>query len=118
MDKMLGVCGLVCSECPAFLATKNNDQNEKIRVAQMWSKEFGGDVKPEDINCDGCVSQSGRVYNHCLVCEIRKCGQDKHLQNCAYCGDYACQRLSDFIAHVPSAKALLDSIRNGVEPKW
>ena len=32
MDKIIAFCGAVCSECPAFLATKNDDDNEKKRI--------------------------------------------------------------------------------------
>ncbi len=55
MDKMIAFCGIVCTECPAFLATQKDDHNERMKVAELWSKEFKAEIKPEDINCDGCL---------------------------------------------------------------
>ena len=55
MDKIIGVCGLTCTECPAYQATLKDDDKERKRVAEMWSKEYGAEIKPEDINCDGCT---------------------------------------------------------------
>jgi len=111
MEKMIAYCGINCSECPAFLATQKDDDNERKRVATMWSKQFNTDIKPEGINCDGCISESRRLFNYCMICEIRKCGQEKGIKNCAYCDDYACEKLSKFIDNVPEAKATLEEIR-------
>lgn len=111
MKKMIAYCGINCSECPAFLATQKDDNNERKRVAEMWSKQFNTEFKPEDINCDGCLLESGRLFNYCRVCEIRKCGQEKGVKNCAYCDDYACETLNKFIDNVPEAKTTLEEIR-------
>jgi hypothetical protein len=46
---MIAVCGLGCYECGAFLATKENDDQKRAKVAQEWSKLFKLEVKPEDI---------------------------------------------------------------------
>lgn len=74
---MIAFCGLNCHECGAFLATKENDDKKRAKVAQEWSKLFKIEIKPEDINCDGCLSDGGRLFNYCKVCEIRKCGKEK-----------------------------------------
>jgi len=97
MKKTIAYCGIICSECPAFLATQKNDDNERKKVAEMWSKQFNAEFKPEDINCDGCLSESERLFNYCRVCEIRKCGQEKGVKNCAYCDDYACETLNKLV---------------------
>ncbi len=114
MNKMIAFCGLICTECQAFLATQKNDDNEKMKVAELWSREFNADIKPEDINCDGCLSGNGRLFNHCKVCEIRKCAQEKGVENCAYCDDYACQKLSNFLNEAPAAKDTLEEIRKNL----
>jgi hypothetical protein len=111
MEKMIAVCGLVCSDCPAFIATQKDDDEERKKVAETWCKEFKVDVKPEDINCDGCVADSQRLFNYPKVCEIRKCGLEKKLKNCAYCDEYACEKLTDFFKMAPQAKTNLDEIR-------
>lgn len=114
MNKMIAFCGIVCTECPAFLATQKDDDKEREKVAQMWSEEFNAEIKPEDINCDGCLSENGRLFSHCKVCEIRKCGQGKGVKNCAYCDNYPCEKLSKLIDEIPEAKATLEKIRKNL----
>ena len=114
MDKMIAFCGLTCTECPAFIATQKDDDKERKKVAKVWSKEFNSDIKPEDVNCDGCLEESGRLFNYCKVCEIRKCGQKKEVKNCAYCDDYACEKLTKFFDIAPDAKTALTEIRKNL----
>ncbi len=108
---MIAFCGLVCNECPAFIATKENDNVRRKETAEEWSKQFNTSIKPEDINCEGCVSNSEVLFSHPKLCEIRKCGQEKGIMNCAHCDEYACDRLNEFFKSVSSAKVTLDSIR-------
>ena len=44
MEKMVGFCGLVCSECLGFLATQKDDDDERRRVAELWSKQYDADI--------------------------------------------------------------------------
>ena len=114
MEKMIAFCGLTCTDCPAFLATQNDDDAKRKKTAEMWSEQYGMAVKPKDINCDGCLTDTGRLFGHCNVCEIRKCGQEKGLANCAHCGEYACEKLENFLQMVPHAKSTLDEIRSSL----
>lgn len=114
MDEMIAFCGITCTECPAFLATQKDDQEERARVAEMWSEEFGVDLKPKDINCDGCLSESERLFSHCHVCQIRQCGRERQVVNCAYCDDYGCGKLTEFLDMVPAAKSTLEEIRKSI----
>ena len=111
MDRMVAFCGLICTECPAFLATQKDDDEERKKVAEMWTKEYGADIKAEDVNCDGCLITDGRHINYCSICEIRKCGLGKGVQNCAYCPDYACEKLEKFFDMASKAKDTLEEIR-------
>ena len=112
MDKLISYCGLVCSTCPAFIATRDNDDAKRKQTAEEWSKQFKSEIKPEDINCRGCVTTVGKLFQYCTVCEIRKCGVEKKIENCAGCPDYACEKLSAFFAMAPDAKKNLDEIRS------
>jgi len=114
MEKMIAYCGLVCTECPAFLATQSDDDAKRKEIAEQWTQKYNHDFKPEDINCDGCLADTGRVVGYVNVCEIRKCGQEKGVENCAYCNDYGCKKLTDFTQMVPEAKANLEEIRKGL----
>ena len=114
MEKQIAYCGIVCSECPALIATKNNDDAKRKETAEKWTKEFKHDFKPADINCTGCLSEKGKVFNYCTVCEIRKCGREKKVINCAYCGEYICAKLDKFFQMAPMIKANLDEIKKGL----
>lgn len=112
MEKIIAFCGIICSDCPAFLATHNDDDDARKKTAELWAKQFNVDLKPEDINCKGgCPSEGENVFSYCKVCQIRKCGQDKGLQNCAHCEEYVCEKLGDFFNHAPGPKDVLDGIR-------
>jgi hypothetical protein len=113
--KIVAYCGIVCTECPALIATKNNDDKKRKETAEMWSKAYGHEMKPEDINCTGCVSGKGKKLAYCAVCEVRKCGQEKKVVNCAYCNDYVCETLGNFFQRAPQLKANLDEIRKGLK---
>ncbi len=112
MTELIAFCGIPCHECGAYLATKNKDDNKRAEVAELWSKEYKADLKPEDINCEGCISRSDNVFNYTKICEIRKCGMEKGVENCAYCDDYACEKLEKFFEMVPDAKNRLDEIKS------
>ena len=112
MQEIVAYCGIVCSECPAYEATKKDDNEARAKVAQEWSKQFQQNFKAEDINCRGCLALGDVHFGYCSMCEIRKCGSDRRISNCAYCLEYPCDKLSDFLAKVPDAKAKLEAIRN------
>jgi hypothetical protein len=113
MNKMIAFCGLSCTECPAFMATQKDDDHEREKVSQQWSKWMGTEIKPEDINCDGCLSMGMRLFSHCNNCAIRRCGLERSVKNCAHCESYPCEKLDSFLdaLGVPEAKKNLERIR-------
>ncbi len=104
MTKKIAYCGLDCNECPAFIATREDDDEKRAEVATTWSQLYNHDIAPESINCDGCKSNSDRLFSHCSVCQIRKCAKDKGLATCAACDDFACDPLKDLLKMAPEAK--------------
>ena len=112
MREMTACCGLMCNECGAFLAKQSNDDEIRKQTAKQWSEMFKADIKPDDINCDGCRAEGGVHFSHCNVCEIRKCCTDKGLSNCSVCDDYACDTLGAFFKFAPEAKENLEKIRS------
>ena len=108
---MIACCGLDCSKCQGYIATQADDDSKRTEVAKQWSAQYNADIKPQQINCDGCKSQ-GRKFFYCeKVCEIRKCCMGKSLPNCAACEMYACDTLKGFIELAPEAGKALDSLR-------
>jgi len=111
MERIVAYCGIICSDCPVFKATKKNDDAERKIVAELWTKQYGREYKIEDINCDGCLTDGPTVFSYCSTCEIRKCAQERNVENCSHCEEYACERLSKLLNEYPSAKEVLDGIR-------
>jgi hypothetical protein len=114
-EKQIAYCGLVCTDCGAFIATKNNDNAKRKAVAAEWTQKYKVDIKPEDINCVGCIVPSGKHIGHWSMCEIHNCGADKGVVNCAYCADYACDKLEKFFQMAPLMKTNLEEIRKGLK---
>lgn len=111
MGRIVAHCGIICSDCPTFIATKNDDDAERRRVAELWTKQYDKEYKKEDINCDGCLTVGPRIFDYCKVCEIRKCAGERNVENCAHCEDYACEKLSKLFNEYKPAKEVLDEIR-------
>jgi hypothetical protein len=110
MEKMIGYCGLVCTDCGAYIATQKNDNKLRKEVAEKWTKEYNHPFQPEDINCDGCLPPTVKTIGHLNVCPIRKCGQAKDVVNCGWCSDYSCAKTDEFFKMVPDAKKTLDAV--------
>jgi len=72
---------------------------------------YGADIKAGDINCEGCATKGGVHFGYCNICEIRACGIERKIENCAFCDDYACDRLVGFFEMAPEAKVNLEAIR-------
>jgi len=104
MKDSLSYCGLVCGTCPIYLATReqNEEKRRKMRIdiTRQIEEHYGQEFKPEDVtDCDGCKTKGQRLFS-------------KKLENCAYCSEYACEKLEEFFAKDPEAKDRLDKIRN------
>ena len=108
---MTAYCGLVCTNCPTYLATKNDDDEARAKTAALYAEKFGFNLKPEEINCEGCLSEGGKLIGYCQVCEIRKCCRDKGLDHCINCTEQPCEKLIKFHEFSPDAKAGFDALR-------
>ena len=111
-EKMIAYCGITCSDCRAFIATQRNDPELKKKVAKAWSTKKET-LKPEDINCDGCLATGNRLFKFCGVCEVRRCGYEKGVENCAHCREFPCERLSGLWKRfrLTAPKATLEAIK-------
>lgn len=106
------LCGLDCSDCPCFLAWKNNNNDLRTKTAQRWSQEMNlPNLKAEDINCTGCLSDQEPHFSHCLQCPVRLCGQKRKIKNCGLCSDYsACQTIKSLHKDIPEGKSICDKL--------
>ncbi|MBN1653322.1 MAG: DUF3795 domain-containing protein [Deltaproteobacteria bacterium] len=111
-QRMIAYCGLICTDCPAYLATKENDVGKAKQTAKQWSLAYNVQVKVEDVWCDGCLVE-GKKCAHCGRCEIRACAIEQRVENCGLCAEYPCERIEAFFKVAPAAPKTLDSLRNG-----
>ena len=114
MDRdIVGACGLLCSECEAFLATQANDGAEIEAIARKWTDMYGATIVPDTVWCDGCMTAGYHKCGHTAECEIRSCVVGRELSSCADCTHYACDRLEAFLDRVSDTEARerLESMR-------
>lgn len=119
MESSLAFCGLDCGNCPIHLATLEENiavkAKMRIEIADMLAKIYNTIPKPEIIcDCDGCKVVDGRLFTGCANCEIRKCATNNNLENCAYCGNYACEILKRHFTVDPEAQIRLEEIRRKI----
>jgi hypothetical protein len=112
-DKIIAYCGLVCTDCPAYLATQTKNEQKAEETAELWTRIYKVSVNVDDVWCDGCLVGS-RKCAHCAKCEIRACGQKHAVLNCAYCHDYPCEQLVGFFGMAPDARKTLDRVKSGI----
>jgi hypothetical protein len=110
MEETLAYCGIICTECPAHMATQSGDVDELRRVAEMWSSE-DMQLSPDDLLCDGCLPGHSRYALFCSHCATRSCALSRDVVNCAHCQEYACEKLTRTFEMAPEAKTRLDEIR-------
>jgi hypothetical protein len=89
-DRYIASCGNDCTRCPLY-----------------------GQGCPE-----GCLGATCPAY--CKRCEVRSCTQEHQVANCAYCGEYPCQKLETqyenmkndgYGSWAKTARAVLDQVR-------
>ncbi len=115
MAESLGICGLNCEECPALVATREDDDGKRAETAAEWSKMYEVELKPEQINCSGCTTDGDVKFAHCSTCGVRLCGVKRGVTTCAECSDYVCDTLEEFLKMAPMLRDGLEARRKGKE---
>lgn len=108
--KMIAYCGINCKQCPAYIATKTNDNELRRKTAKEWGEIYNTGIKEEDINCLGCKNKL-MLFSHCKMCDIRKCGIEMGVETCGHCSCYSCLKISRLHEALPKEKELLDKIK-------
>ncbi len=112
MEKMIACCGLDCAQCPAYIASKSNDDGLRAKTAAEWKIKFNFDFTPQMINCHGCHATDGVQIGHCAECQIRGCAKGRNLVTCANCSELeSCPQLKAFTDMVPQTRENLIALR-------
>ena len=95
MKQFIAFCGLDCEVCQARLATVNNDDELRRKVALEWSELNKVEITPDMINCTGCRIEGAKTPFCDSICPIRKCARAKGYNTCGDCSEMeACSKLS------------------------
>jgi hypothetical protein len=91
-EKMIGYCGFNCHLC----AARSDDPAVRQQLVDGWRRIFGHqNYTVENVRCDGCLSD-GRLADK--QCKARPCAIERGVQNCAYCEDFACDKVKHLLA--------------------
>lgn len=94
MKHLIAYCGLDCEKCEARIATINDDDKLRKKVAKEWSELNNVSITPAMINCVGCRIEGIKTPFCESMCPIRKCAHEKEYQTCGDCHDYkTCPKL-------------------------
>lgn len=85
IDKYIAFCGLDCAKCEARIATINDDDALREKVATEWSKLNGVEITPSMINCHGCRVQGAKTPYCDFLCSIRQCALKAGVETCGQC---------------------------------
>lgn len=100
MKNFIAYCGLDCEKCEARLATINNDDNLRKKVAQHWSELNKAEITPQMINCTGCRIDGVKTPFCGSMCPIRKCAKAKDYETCGSCNQMeTCEKLAMITAN-------------------
>ena len=89
---MMSACGVMCSECPAYLAAAKGVAHQR-RTVEAWSRIYGLKETPEHISCGGCLGPDEDLFHTSGRCRARQCCRGKGLSNCAECPKESCPDL-------------------------
>ena len=112
MNKYIAYCGLDSEKCEERIATVNNDDNLREKVAKEWSELNKVTITKDMINCEGC-RMDGKKTPFCdSLCEIRKCAVNKNVETCGSCKDVkTCEKVGMIINNNEEAKRSLKVLK-------
>ena len=102
MNHFIAFCGLDCESCEARIATVNNDDSLRRKVAKKWSELNGVEITPEMIHCAGCRVDGVKTHFCESLCPIRQCASERGVETCGDCGEKdGCEKLALIVTGDP-----------------
>ena len=97
-----GCCGDICTICPRYTATRNNDKARLRQIAGIFHMLGWRDREepPEEMACYECDS-----VKNCRL-GIKECVSQREIANCGECIEYPCDRLSAILENNLSEVAI------------
>jgi hypothetical protein len=86
-------CGYRCDLCLAYRPNITREPANRQELSDGWFRYFGFRIPPDQIICDGCMSDDPRLLD--TECPVRPCVIEREIDNCAQCPDYVCGRLKE-----------------------
>ncbi len=109
---MIAYCGLDCEKCEARLATVQNDDGLRAKVAKSWSEMNGVEITPEMIRCEGCRSAGVKSVYCDSLCAVRRCAISGGYDSCGACARMSdCEKVRMITEHNAEALANLNEFR-------
>ncbi len=116
MTKIMSACGVLCSDCPAYLGNIKGAAHQKS-TAESWRRIYGLTESPENISCGGCLGSDDQLFHTSRNCQARRCCRLKGFQSCAECVMESCQDLEraqsvwDGVADIAKKLSLVDFVK-------
>ena len=108
MNEYIAYCGLNCEACEARLATVNNDDALRQRVAREWSELNGVEITAEMINCVGCRIDGVKTPYCESLCPIRQCALERKVSTCGTCAEVrTCEKVGMILENNEEARRSL-----------
>ena len=109
MNAYIAYCGLDCETCEARIATINNDNALREKVAALWTKLNGVEITPEMINCVGCRIDGPKTPYCESLCPIRQCAMGKKVETCGNCAEVqTCEKAGMILGNNEEARRNLE----------
>jgi len=116
MEKLIAYCGGSCTECPAYIATMNDDQALRVKTAAEWTVKYKVEFTPDMLHCTSCKGDGVKV-GYCSQCEIRKCATAKGAANCGVCEEFkTCETINGLIAAFPEMSRYFSDDESNQQP--
>lgn len=109
LDPHIAYCGLDCSSCDVYRATAFDDDDLRQAYSAKVFEQFKIEVEPASVNCHGCRDARPKS-GYCAWCQVRTCAIDRGYENCAYCPDYACDKLDKVHAAMINVGKAVDGV--------
>ena len=113
MNEYIAYCGLDCETCEARIATIQDDNELREKVAKEWSELNGVEITSDMINCIGCRIDGVKTPYCDSLCPIRQCALPSGYETCGDCSEMnACEKLGMITGNNKEALCRLNRSRN------